>query len=412
MKLVVRIFSFFLLFFAIVTITLVFKKKSISSTPLKEKLSLEQVRAQAISEVESLLRDKNIKEIDLLIKLKEKHFLEEEQRGNWRDCFKVDIDKVISLKESILYIINSLPIPPSPSPTPQPPPGPEPSPDDPPSRRFSINKTTGSHRGSTKWNGEDWEGENLLKPTGEEPEYINYPALPISSAGTEFWDGVISANFLPNGSALMMESDGVLKKSGIEKIIHAANGSPTKIGWSETSMTVKSTSRTIQNAIILAERNNYNKIAVPYLGGNFWVHGDDVYNTAWVIVNAALNQIEKLSEVVFVVSGRKRGDVTTHWDEKDSYYKPRSPLEIFQKMLAKYENKHPEKIGKGRVVKGDITDFSCHQCPVILNHLNMEGKLNGKISRAIVAKSGKPQKEMENDIKQQAEKFNKLFSNS
>ena len=284
-----------------------------------------------------------------------------------------------------------------------------PPPNSSPKKKFPVNKTTGNHKDDTGWVFEEALGENLLKPTGEEPEYSVSPALPISSAGTEFWDGVISANFLPNGSALIMEASGNLKNSGIKEIIHAANGSPTKFGWNETGMTFKSTSRAVQNAIILAERNNYNKIAIPFLGGNNWDAADDIYGTAQNIINSALNTNQKLAEIIFVVSARKRGN-DVRWMEGYNDWKQRSPWEIFQKELAEYEKQHPEKVGKGKIVKGDITDFNYHQCPVIVNHLNMEGKLAGKISQTIVAKSGKTQKQMEADIKAQITKFNQLFS--
>jgi hypothetical protein len=62
------------------------------------------------------------------------------------------------------------------------------------------------------------------------------------------------------------------------------------------------------------------------------------------------------------------------------------------------------------VKEGDITDFGCHQCSVIVNHLNMEGKLDGKLSQAIVDKSEKQEEEMESDIIAQITKFNQLFS--
>jgi hypothetical protein len=92
--------------------------------------------------------------------------------------------------------------------------------------------------------------------------------LPISSAGTEYRDLIIQANLLPNGSALMMEASRELKNSGIRKIIHAANGSPIYIGQNYTAVSGKTTSRVVQNAIILAERDNASKIAIPFLGGN------------------------------------------------------------------------------------------------------------------------------------------------
>ena len=80
------------------------------------------------------------------------------------------------------------------------------------------------------------------------------------------------------------------------------------------------------------------------------------------------------------------------------------PTSLYQKLV--------NKAGKGKIIGGDITNFSCHKFPVIINHLNMEGKLDGKISQAIVVKSGKSQQAMENDIKQQSKKFNELFSNN
>ncbi len=113
--------------------------------------------------------------------------------------------------------------------------------------------------------------------------------------------------------------------------------------------------------------------------------GDDIYFTAEKIVHGALGQRSKNLEVIFVVSPQKKTNVRS-WM---TGFEEAKLSEIFQKKLDNYKTKYPGKAQNVKIVEGDITDFSCHQAPVIVNHLNMEGKLDGKLSQAIVAKLGK-----------------------
>ncbi|WP_147411540.1 hypothetical protein [endosymbiont GvMRE of Glomus versiforme] len=244
----------------------------------------------------------------------------------------------------------------------------------------------------------DW---TAIKPTQKEKEYVRGQILPISSVGTEYRDCYKLDNMLPRGSALLTEAGkGELKNNGIESIIHAAPGSTAKEQEDEYHPIYKGILRAIQNSIILAERENYDKIAIPFIRGDFWDMFDDIEATAKAIIYGSLNQREKLKEIIFVLSPDKKQD------RNSTEFKF---IDYFKKYFKEYQREYPDRAKFGRVIEGDIRDFSIHRAKVIVNDANMEMEWADGVSELIRQKINNYQ-EIQNKAQELIGKFNSSLS--
>lgn len=246
-----------------------------------------------------------------------------------------------------------------------------------------------------------------IQPTKDEPEYQG-KLLPISSAGTEKNDIVIKAKMLPRGSAIITSS-GDLEKQQIKAIIHAVPGAMARKDV-EFEPNLKGLVCSIQNSIILAEKNNYESIAFPLadskfidlvLPSNQGSRRERKLRLAEIIIKAVINQRKKLKKIVFVEFGDN----------------------VFTEAGAKiaFEEDYNKKLGQGMEVKivfqksKGITDYDLHECELIVNTtFNMEGKFNGSkgISGLIAIKTGSGKNKIQNEIREHLAEFNtRLRSN-
>lgn len=148
---------------------------------------------------------------------------------------------------------------------------------------------------------------NPLALDHTEPEHQGEVILPISSVGTENDPNIPAGRkVIPRGSALVTSS-GNLATRGINQIIHAAPGSDTQIApWGNP--TRQGVIRSIQNSILLAERNNLRDLAIPFVGGSIFFHamGITKEELARSIMEAAINQRDDeltVQRVIFVSYG-------------------------------------------------------------------------------------------------------------
>ncbi|KLL03377.1 MAG: hypothetical protein MRECE_18c033 [Mycoplasmataceae bacterium CE_OT135] len=149
-----------------------------------------------------------------------------------------------------------------------------------------------------------------IQPTQKEPEYQG-KLLPISSAGTEYKKAVIETNMLPRGSAILTGS-GDLEKQGIKVIIHACPGAVQKDKGKEFEPNIQGIIRSVQNCILLVEKNNYKSVAFCLIGSNFLdsiispnqgTKKERQLKLAEIIIKSVVKQIKSLEKIVFVDFG-------------------------------------------------------------------------------------------------------------
>ena len=254
----------------------------------------------------------------------------------------------------------------------------------------------------------NWKLNIDYQPIQNEAEYQD-KLIPISSAGTEYKKAVIEANMLPRGSAILTNS-GDLEKQGIKAIIHACPGTIQKNAVSEFEPNIQGIIHSVQNSIILAEKNNYKSIAFCLVGSSFL---DRIFpnqgtkkkkqlKLAEIIIKSAVEQRKSLEKIVFVDFGNSA--FTKVFFENDwgkDFYGKLNGVGVHS------GNKWDEN--KNKVEKRGITDYSLHRCEVIVNSLNMEGNFisSGSFSGFIAGKTGFGKGKIQNEIKKYINEFNK-----
>ncbi|CAI2162038.1 2942_t:CDS:2 [Funneliformis geosporum] len=130
--------------------------------------------------------------------------------------------------------------------------------------------------------------------TGQEPEYKTNPPLPISSVGTDY--NTADQTHLPAGSALMTDTldgsgkgDSILNSKGITHIIHAAPN--PRSSFTSDQDFINCVVKSVQNSIILADRNNFECLAIPLVGGGTY-RGKEDNHFAGELKNFKLKGIE------------------------------------------------------------------------------------------------------------------------
>ncbi|CAG8780454.1 21543_t:CDS:2, partial [Racocetra persica] len=128
----------------------------------------------------------------------------------------------------------------------------------------------------------------------QEPEYKKTSPLPISSIGTK--NNSVTKGNLPAGCALMTDTlDGsgngssTLNSNGITHIIHA--GPKERSTFSSDEEFIECAVKSVQNCMILAERNNFDKLAVPLVGGEIFLGKCDPEKLAEGIIRGVVNQL-------------------------------------------------------------------------------------------------------------------------
>ncbi|MDG5492707.1 hypothetical protein [Psychroserpens sp. SPM9] len=179
-------------------------------------------------------------------------------------------------------------------------------------------------------------------------------------------DPLAKENMLPRGSALVTSS-GDLSKQGIDAIIHAATGAMTKSGgiYEPTQDSIK---HSVLNSFELLNANNFNKLAVTFIGGSIFAGRIGITNEALakIIVDACFASNPEASQFVIVIY--KSVDVAT-----------------FTKVIT--EN-YPKADLKSVLKQGSVLDFSLHQCDTIMNAANMEVRFGGNLSGKIATATG------------------------
>ncbi|CAI2186351.1 393_t:CDS:10 [Funneliformis geosporum] len=128
-----------------------------------------------------------------------------------------------------------------------------------------------------------------LTASDNEPEYRTPgDPIPISSVGTE--NKVVRAGSIPRGATLKTGAGNL--NTGVystQAIIHAAPGSWTDNGNQEEKF-FQEVSLAVKNALILAKRGGYRRLAVPFLGSAIFGGNSDRAKLARVVVNSAIQQ--------------------------------------------------------------------------------------------------------------------------
>ncbi|CAJ0892882.1 5813_t:CDS:2 [Entrophospora sp. SA101] len=221
--------------------------------------------------------------------------------------------------------------------------------------------------------------------------------------GTEYKKAVIEANMLPRGSAILTGS-GDLEKQGIKAIIHACPGAIQKNAGSEFEPNIQGIIHSVQNSIILAEKNNYKSIAFCLVGSSFLdrifpnqgTKKEKQLKLAEIIIKSAVEQRKSLEKIVFVDFGNTAFMEVNIKIGTESYFR--------------------KKLGIVSILfcgNNSITDYSSHKCEVIVNSLNMEGEFisSGSFSGFIAKKTGSRKSKIQKKIKEHITEFNKRLKN-
>jgi O-acetyl-ADP-ribose deacetylase (regulator of RNase III) len=248
-----------------------------------------------------------------------------------------------------------------------------------------------------KWR---WEWGTDFSPifhTHKEPELVDariltFP-LEVSSVGTDYSQATVAK--LPRGAALITTSGDLAKQTRslhmmtykemsrrenyceIKWIIHAASG---LYDLSNYHPTKKSVILSVQNSIILAEIRNIKSLAIPLVGGGFFLNlikktspGITKEQLAEAIVKAAINQRNFANETLTIVFNDYNSN-------------------NFQNVLNKLKNDSNwnSKFNEDntKAVEGDITDFNIHKCEAIVNAANCKVQFGEGISGIIGEKTG------------------------
>ena len=217
-----------------------------------------------------------------------------------------------------------------------------------------------------------------------------------------------SSTVLPCGSAVLTSS-GDLEKQGIKAIIHACPSS-IKENKDFFQSNIQGIIRSVQNSILLAERNNYKSTAFCLIGSNFLdniippnqaTRKERRVKLAEIIIRAAIEQKKSLERIVFVDFGNSafQRALLLVIKEKGFTYGEEG------KVIAVVES---YGIGGGKEKKG-ITDYSLHECEVIINSLNTEGEFvnSRSLSGFIASQTGSGKNQIQKEIKKCIFQFNK-----
>ncbi len=184
----------------------------------------------------------------------------------------------------------------------------------------------------------------------------------VSMKGCSDMEFIHEKRMLPRGSAYITSS-GNLKAQGIKAIIHTAAAS-SHLKIDPYNPTKESLENSIVNTMILAERFEQKRVAIPFIGGGIFFKGLDtsLNDLADIIVKTAYENSNGV-ELVFISIDPKQ-------------------VLAFQSAAKKINSSFIS------VVKGSITDFKIHHAPVIVNSGNMEMVFGAGISKVIGKATG------------------------
>jgi O-acetyl-ADP-ribose deacetylase (regulator of RNase III) len=190
----------------------------------------------------------------------------------------------------------------------------------------------------------------------------------ISTVGTnaDYTRNIAGLRLLPAGSAFYTSS-GKLQNRGILGIIHAATGSSSRDGKG-LSPTLASVANSVRNAMILAQRHEHTKIAIPFIGGA-------------IFLSRIMTTLEELAGVIIKAAIEHKGSLKVAlvpYGDQDT--------QLFQKVLDKLladEQYANARDGSIEICAGDITMKNIHGADVIVNAANTEAKFGGGLSGAI-----------------------------
>ncbi|CAG8679778.1 14416_t:CDS:1 [Cetraspora pellucida] len=262
-----------------------------------------------------------------------------------------------------------------------------------------------------------------LKKTDQEPEYKKNPYLPISSVGITNYS--VTKDNLPAGCALMTDTlDGsgngssILNSKGITHIIHAGPKEWSKFPSDEEF--VECVVKSVQNCIILAERNNFERLAVPLVGGDIFLGKCDPEKLAEGIIRGVANQLaecQKVKEIALI-----------DFDKKPPYLFLKKIQQLEKELfntkiqlsadrfigILKGSNKTNSWFGNQKTIKvkvGDIRDKNLHSCSAIVNAANTYYGMGSGLAGAIKAQTGNAGK-INAKAKELISEFNSLIDDS
>lgn len=141
-----------------------------------------------------------------------------------------------------------------------------------------------------------------ITPTNTEPEYQGTEQLPISSVGTQ--TNVTREGHIPRGSALRTSAGNLENRFAADinfrGIIHAAPESFNACGNNENAF-LQGVALAVKNSIILARRNGYHRVAIPFVGSAIFGGGSNRERLARTVVYSAIHQgLKEGIEVSFI----------------------------------------------------------------------------------------------------------------
>jgi O-acetyl-ADP-ribose deacetylase (regulator of RNase III) len=193
-----------------------------------------------------------------------------------------------------------------------------------------------------------------LPPAVEERDPRLCRLISTVGANADYTRNIAGLRLLPAGSAFYTSS-GKLQNRGILGIIHAATGSSSRDGKGLSPM-------------ILAQRHEHTKIAIPFIGGA-------------IFLSRIMTTLEELAGVIIKAAIEHKGSLKVAlvpYGDQDT--------QLFQKVLDKLladEQYANARDGSIEICAGDITMKNIHGADVIVNAANTEAKFGGGLSGAI-----------------------------
>jgi O-acetyl-ADP-ribose deacetylase (regulator of RNase III) len=200
---------------------------------------------------------------------------------------------------------------------------------------------------------------------GELMSYISTQT--VSADNTPANASLQSLNMVPLGASVWTSS-GNLADSNITAIAQAASGAMGHFGVG-FDPTRDSIAACIENSFLLASRQGYTSLAVPFIASGIFIHrilpAIDKDELASLIVQSCQSYRGSVDAVIVAYGASDMSD---------------------------FENAMQNNTDEGvTLVEGSITDYADHKCAAIVNAANMEVIFGGGISGRIGAATGEIQ---------------------
>ncbi|CAI2161472.1 10373_t:CDS:10 [Funneliformis geosporum] len=235
------------------------------------------------------------------------------------------------------------------------------------------------------------DGETMFLEDGRLIKDIEYELEKELNAFKGSKEGKRKPPRIPRGSALLTTS-GKLGEQRINHIIHACPGSHS--GESNIKPTLDGVIKSVQNSLLLAQKNKITSIAFPLIGGEIFL---DYFEE---LTGNEKDKKERLAETIMVnainqvLNDLSLGIITIVFVDFYSFFRNGElPFQKAYKKIKGEKNIWKNALDNARLVEGNntnqgILNYENHKCEAIVNAANLECKFGGGISGRIGKATG------------------------